>query len=57
VIIERDGHSKKQSSQIFSTDEGIQIDEIEGQCRNADLATHESLEPDSNVMVARESQP
>jgi hypothetical protein len=31
VIVERDLHRLKQDSQIFSTDEGIQIDESDEQ--------------------------
>jgi hypothetical protein len=35
VIVERELHSLKQLSQIFSTKEGIQIDESDEQAKNA----------------------
>jgi hypothetical protein len=46
----------KQNGQIFSTEEGIQIDESDKQFWNARYSIHESLEPDSNVIVERDSQ-
>jgi hypothetical protein len=54
VIVERELHPRKQYSQIFSTEEGIQIVESEEQPRNAKPSIHESLESDSNVIVERE---
>jgi hypothetical protein len=54
VIVERELHPSKQLSQIFSTDDGIQIDEINEQLRNASRSIYESLELDSNVIVERE---
>jgi hypothetical protein len=35
VIVERELHPSKQRSQIFSTEEGIQIDESDEQFQNA----------------------
>jgi hypothetical protein len=35
VIVEREVHSKKELSQIFFTEEGIQIDESAEQLENA----------------------
>jgi hypothetical protein len=35
VIVERESDSSKQCSQIFSTEEGIQIDESDEQSKNA----------------------
>jgi hypothetical protein len=54
VIVERELHPVKQYSQIFSTEEGIQIDESDEQLRNAEPSIHESLESDSNVIAERE---
>jgi hypothetical protein len=54
VIEERDSHPQKQPSQIFSKREVIQIDESDKQHSNAESSIHESLEPDSNVIVERE---
>jgi hypothetical protein len=51
VIVERDLHPLKDSWQIFSTDEGIQIDESDEQLENAARSIYESLESDSNVIV------
>jgi hypothetical protein len=51
VSVERDLHPEKQSSQIFSTEQGIQIDESDEQSLNAERSIHESLELDSNVIV------
>jgi hypothetical protein len=34
---------------MTSTDEGIQIDEIDGQYRNADFSIRESLDPRSKL--------
>jgi hypothetical protein len=41
-------------SQIFSTEDGIQIVESDEQSQNAERSIHESLESDSNVIVERE---
>jgi hypothetical protein len=57
VIVERDLHLEKQYSQIFSTEEGIQIDESDEQLENAESSIHKSLELDSNVIVERELHP
>jgi hypothetical protein len=54
VTVERELHPSKQFSQIFSTEEGIQIDESDKQLENAQPSIHESLELDSNVIVERE---
>jgi hypothetical protein len=35
VIVERERHRKKHCSQIFSTEQGIQIDESDEQLQNA----------------------
>jgi hypothetical protein len=51
VIVERDLHSLKHDSPIFSTEEGIQIDESDEQLENADHSIDESLESDSNAIV------
>jgi hypothetical protein len=53
VIVERELHPKKQRSQIFETEEGIQIDESDEHEKNAQRSIHESLELDSNVIVER----
>jgi hypothetical protein len=42
VIVERELHPVKQYSQIFSTEEGIQIDENDEQLENAEPSIHES---------------
>jgi hypothetical protein len=42
VIVERELHPQKQDSQIFSTEEGIQIDESDEQFLNAESPIHES---------------
>jgi hypothetical protein len=57
VIVERDSHPLKQLLQIFSTEEGIQIDESDEQYSNAEASIDDSLEPDSNVIVERDSHP
>jgi hypothetical protein len=57
VIVERDLHSSKQNSQIFSTEQGIQIVESDEQFENASRSIHESLELDSNVIVERDLHP
>jgi hypothetical protein len=54
VIVEREPHPLKQLLPIFSTEEGIQIDNSEQQESNADRSIHESSEPDSNVIIERE---
>jgi hypothetical protein len=54
VIVERDLHPLKQSWQIFSTEQGIQIDESDEQLENAEPSIHESLELGSNVIVERD---
>jgi hypothetical protein len=54
VIVERDLHPLKHFSQIFSIEEGKQIDESDEQSQNAEFSIHESLEPDSNVIVESE---
>jgi hypothetical protein len=41
--------------QIFSTDEGIRIDESDERSANADSSIQKSCEPDSNLTVTRES--
>jgi hypothetical protein len=46
VIVERELHRKKQPLQIFSTEEGIQIDESDEHSQNAEPSIHESLESD-----------
>jgi hypothetical protein len=43
--------------QIRSTDEGMEIDESDKQCRKALASMQESVEPDSNVTVESEEQP
>jgi hypothetical protein len=57
VIVERELHPWKQFSQIFSTEEGIQIVESDDQSENAPRSIHESLESDSNVIAERELHP
>jgi hypothetical protein len=54
VIVERDLHSLKHLSQIVSTDEGIQMDESDEQSQTTEFSIHESLDPDSNVIVERD---
>jgi hypothetical protein len=54
VTIERDKHSLKHKLHSFSTEEGMQIDKSDEQFAKAPPSMHESLEPDSNVTVARE---
>jgi hypothetical protein len=54
VIVERESHPQKQSSQIVSTEEGIQIDDSDEQHTNAQRSRRESLESDLNVTVERE---
>jgi hypothetical protein len=44
----------KQYSQIFSTEQGIQIDESDEHSKKAQRSMHDSLESDSNVIVERE---
>jgi hypothetical protein len=51
VIDERDLHTQKQYSQIFSTEEGIQIDESDEQSENVNSSIHESSEPLSNITL------
>jgi hypothetical protein len=53
VIVERDLHPPKQRSQIFSTEQGIQIDESDEQHQNASLLIHESLESDIGTQADR----
>jgi hypothetical protein len=57
VIVERELHPEKQQSQIFSTEQGIQIVESDEQSKNAERSIHESLELDSNVIVERDLHP
>jgi hypothetical protein len=57
VIDERESHLSKQDLQIFSTEEGIQIDESDKQLSNVELSRHESLELDSNVIVESDLHP
>jgi hypothetical protein len=57
VIRSRELHPLKQYWQIFSTEEGIQIDESTEQFENADSSIHKSLESDSNVIALRELHP
>jgi hypothetical protein len=40
VIVERDLHLEKHFSQIFSTEQGIQIVESDEQSQNAQLSIH-----------------
>jgi hypothetical protein len=47
----------KQSRPIVVTDGGIQIDESDEQFSNAESPIHESLEPDSNMIVERNWHP
>jgi competence CoiA-like predicted nuclease len=56
VIVERELHPKKLRSQIFLTEEGIQIDESDEHLKNAKRSMYESLESDSNVIVERDLQ-
>jgi hypothetical protein len=46
---------RKQDSEIVSIDEGRQIDSSDEQSENADSPRSESLDPLSNVKVARHS--
>jgi hypothetical protein len=57
VIVERDLQSEKQNSQIFSTEQGIQIVESDEQSQNAEPSRDKSLELDLNVIVERDLQP
>jgi hypothetical protein len=54
VIVERALQLPKANPQIFSTEEGMQIDESDEQLSKALHSIHESLEPDSNVIVERD---
>jgi hypothetical protein len=58
VFVERELHPRKQNWQIFSTEEGIEIDESDEQntnwkLENPSLSTHERLSQDSVLIVER----
>jgi hypothetical protein len=53
VTAKRRQQPAKQPEPSFSTDEGMQIDEMEAHPENADSSIRESSEPDSNVTFER----
>jgi hypothetical protein len=54
VTVERDLHRQKQLLPSVSTEEGMQIDESDGQNENAYSPIDERVESDSNVTVERD---
>jgi hypothetical protein len=56
VTVERDRHLEKQHIPIFSTEEGMPIDESNEQCSNASRSMTTSLEPGSKLTDDRDAQ-